>query len=109
MSKRGAAHVQALRERDGIMRATQLAREGRIDARHAPFAEHVCRIPESDFRVLCKLFPGLDSKSRAERDAALERFHASPASEPYRVRRRVMGGRPLGIIIRPPAPREEGA
>lgn len=105
MSKLGAAHARGLRERDAIMRETQLAREGRIEARHAPFGEHMCRIPESDWKVLLQVFPGLGSKNRAEADAALEAFHASPASEPYRVRRRVLGETPKGIIIRTPEPR----
>lgn len=88
-------------ERRAILESVHDAREGRIERRHAPFAEHMCRIPMADWQVLLKTWPGLASPNTAERDAALTAFHASPASEPYRVRRRVMGQRPRGVIVRP--------
>ena len=95
-------------ERTAILDSVQAAREGRIVTRHAPFAEHMCRIPVEDLRALNALFPGLDGKSGTNaHDLAMKAFHESPASEIYRVRRRVMGERPRGIIIRPPDPVKE--
>ena len=93
-------------ERRAILESVQLARDGRIVTRHAPFAEHMCRIPVVDLPVLNALFPGLDGKSGTNaHDLAMKEFHASAASEPYRVRKRVVGGdRPRGLIIKPPAP-----
>lgn len=88
-----------------ILESNQQAREGRIVTRHAPFAEHMCRIPLEHLPALNSLFPGFDGKSGTEaHDLAMKAFHASPASEPYRVRKsgRVVQNRPRGIIIRPP-------
>jgi hypothetical protein len=79
--------------RRDVLRANQAAREGRIEARHAPFAEHVLRIPESDFPILCRLYPGLNSKNADEQRRAVDKFLASEASAPYRVRRLVRGVR----------------
>lgn len=91
-----------------VLDSVRAAREGRIDKRNPPFAEHMCRIPIEHLPELERQFPGLDGKSGTlAHDLALREFHASPASEPYRVSRRKMGPQPRGIIIRPPAPKPE--
>lgn len=82
-----------MNERKAILTGNQAAREGTVGARHAPFAEHILRIPVSDHAVLCRIWPGLDSKNPDEQSRAVEAFLASPASEPYRVRRVVRGVR----------------
>lgn len=88
-----------------VLESVRAAREGRIDKRNPPFAEHMCRIPLEHMPALERQFPGLDGKSGTiAHDLAMREFHASPVSEPYRVNRRVMGTKPRGIIIRPPAP-----
>lgn len=69
-----------------ILECNRLAREGRIDTRHAPFAEHILRVPELDFELLARVFPGLKSKDADERTRAVVEFQQSPLSEPYRVR-----------------------
>jgi hypothetical protein len=84
------------------MREAQLAREGRLDARHAPFAEHVLRIPTSHWRALARLFPGLNSRSPDEHAEAMKRLHESPIADPYRVRSRQAQ---LGAIGGPRAPK----
>lgn len=71
-----------------VLREAQLAREGRLDTQHAPFAEHTMRIPTSHFRALARLFPGLNSQNHDEREAAMKRLHESPLADPYRVRTR---------------------
>lgn len=88
-----------------VLEGNQLARDGRIVTRHAPFAEHMTRIPLEHMPALNALFPGFDGRSGTEaHDLAMRAFHASPASEPYRVRKsgRTVQNRPRGIIIRPP-------
>src|SRR5690606_12765031 len=71
-----------------VLREAQLAREGRLDTQHAPFAEHTMRIPTSHWRALAMLFPGLDSRNADEREAAYKRLHESSFADPYRVRTR---------------------
>lgn len=71
-----------------VLAETQLAREGRVATRHAPFAEHQLRIPTSHWAGLVALFPGLDSRDHDEAKAAYERLLASPFADPYRVRSR---------------------
>lgn len=71
-----------------VLREAQLAREGRVQTQHAPFAEHTLRIPTSHWRALCMLFPGLNSPNHDEREAASKRLHESPLADPYRVRTR---------------------
>lgn len=71
-----------------VLREAHLAREGRLDTRHAPFAEHTLRIPTSHWRALALLFPGLNARDHAEREAAMQRLHESPLADPYRVRTR---------------------
>lgn len=88
-----------------------MAREGRVVTRHAPFAEHMCRIPLEDLPMLNKRFPGFDGRSGTEaHNMAMREFHASPLSTLYDVRKRdalTVKNRPRGIIIRPPAPKED--
>lgn len=88
-----------------ILESNQAAREGRIVARHAPFAEHMCRIPIPHLPALNKRFPGLDGKSGTEaHDRALTEFHAHPLSAMYAVHKRghrYAQSRPRGIIIKP--------
>lgn len=88
-----------------MLEDVRAAREGRVVTRHAPFAEHVCRIPESDWPVLCALFPGLDGKqgTQAHHDA-MTAFHASEASAVYKVRRKFRKDNARGVIVRPPPP-----
>ncbi len=89
-----------------ILESNQAAREGRIVTRHAPFAEHMCRIPIDHLPELNRLFPGFDGKSgTAAHDAAMKEFHASPRSALYAVRKRGarhVQNKPRGIIVRPP-------
>lgn len=70
------------------LREAQLAREGRLDTQHAPFAEHTLRVPTSHWRALALLFPGLNSKDHAEYEEAMKRLHSSPLADRYRVRNR---------------------
>jgi hypothetical protein len=94
-----------------ILESNKAAREGRIVTRHAPFAEHMCRIPVEHLPEINKRFPGFDGKSgTAAHDQAMRDFHASPLSAVYAVRTRDLGrikNRPRGIIIRPPKPGED--
>lgn len=89
-----------------VLESNQRAREGRIITRHAPFAEHMCRIPLEHLPELNRLFPGFDGKSGTQaHDDAMREFHASPRSALYDVRKRnpaTIKNRPRGIIIRPP-------
>jgi hypothetical protein len=71
-----------------VLTEAQLAREGRLDTQHAPFAEHTMRIPTSHFRALARIFPGLNSPNHDEREAAMKRLHESPLADVYRVRTR---------------------
>lgn len=89
-----------------VLEGNQKAREGRIVTRHAPFAEHMCRIPVEHLPELNRLFPGFDGKQgTAAHDQAMRDFHASPRSALYDVRKRnpaTIRNRPRGIIVRPP-------
>lgn len=82
-----------------VLREAQLAREGRLDTRHAPFAEHQLRIAKEHFTQwhiingvmrppLFNQFPGLKARNREEFEAAYNQFYRSPAADPYRVRNR---------------------
>lgn len=72
-----------------VAREAQLAREGRVEVRHAPFAEHQLRVPEDVWRgPLAKAFPGLLSKNHDEFEAAYARLLESPLADPWRVRTR---------------------
>lgn len=71
-----------------VLREAQLAREGRVPTRHAPFAEHQLRIPIQDWRALTRLYPELNSKDADTRAAAMKRLHESPLADKYRVRSR---------------------
>jgi hypothetical protein len=89
-----------------VLEGNRAAREGRVVTRHAPFAEHMCRIPLEHLPELNRLFPGFDGKSGTQaHDDAMRAFHASPRSALYDVRKRnpqTIKNRPRGIIIRPP-------
>lgn len=71
-----------------VLTEAQLAREGRVPTRHAPFAEHTMRIPLAHWDALARLFPGLNSRNHDERAAAEKALHESPLADPYRVRSR---------------------
>jgi hypothetical protein len=71
-----------------VLREAQLAREGRLETRHAPFAEHQLRIPTEHWRGIALLYPGLNSRNHDEFQDAYNRFLASPFADPYRVRSR---------------------
>lgn len=71
-----------------VLREAQLAREGRVGTRHAPFAEHQLRIPVDHWRALARLYPGLNSRDAAEYAEAYDRLLKSPFADRYRVRRR---------------------
>lgn len=71
-----------------VLREAQLAREGRLDTRHAPFAEHQMRIPIEHWRALARLYPGLNSRDPVEYAEAYDRLLKSPLADPYRVRSR---------------------
>lgn len=86
-----------------VLREAQLAREGRLDTQHAPFAEHTLRIPPSHWYALTRLFPGLSSPNHDEAEAAMKRLHESPLADPYRVRSRQaqlgrIGGKTKDIV-----------
>ena len=74
--------------RNNVLRDAQLAREGRVETRHAPFAEHTLRIPYQDYMALTRLYPDLLSKDEPTRQAAWDRLHKSPFVDAYRVRSR---------------------
>ena len=95
--------------RDAVLDSNRQAREGMIVTRHAPFAEHMCRIP-TDPDTLAEIerrFPGFNGRQgTAAQDQALKDFHASPFSSLYAVRKRgarYVQNKPRGIIVRPPA------
>ena len=82
-----------------VLREAQLAREGRLPTRHAPFAEHQMWIPVSHMTrwhmlngviraPLAERFPGLNSPYHDEFEAAYDRFLKSDDADPYRVRSR---------------------
>jgi hypothetical protein len=73
---------------EAVLREAQLAREGRLDAQHAPFAEHTLRIPTDHWWALARLYPGLNSSDHAEYEEAMARLHKSPMADRYRVRSR---------------------
>lgn len=86
-------------EENFVLREAQLAREGRVEVRHAPFAEHQLRIDVAHFYhwhmidgvyrpPLAKMFPGLVSKDHAEFEETYDRFFRSSFADPYRVRSR---------------------
>lgn len=99
-----------------VLREAQLAREGRLETKHAPFAEHMCRIPLEHINRWHKmngvllpplrvLFPGWDSKNHDEAEAAMNAFHASEYADPYRVRSRqaqlgAIGGERVARVAR---------
>jgi hypothetical protein len=74
-------------ERRAILEANRMAREGRTLARHAPLGEHILRIPVADWPAIRAGFPGLESRDHSEYELAVRAFLASPASEPYKVRK----------------------
>lgn len=71
-----------------VLREAQLAREGRLDTRHAPFAEHQLRVPLEHWNALAMLYPGLKARKREEFEAAYNALLKSPFADPYRVRNR---------------------
>lgn len=71
-----------------VLREAQLAREGRVGTRHAPFAEHQLRVPVEHWRALARLYPGLNSRDPVEYAGAYDRLLKSPFADPYRVRSR---------------------
>lgn len=71
-----------------VLREAQLAREGRLETKHAPFAEHQLRVPIPHWNALAMLYPGLKSRDPVEYEEAYARFYASPLADPYRVRNR---------------------
>jgi len=71
-----------------VLQETQLAREGRVGTRHAPFAEHQLRVPVEHWRALARLYPGLNSRDPAEYAEAYDRLLQSAFADPYRVRSR---------------------
>jgi hypothetical protein len=71
-----------------VLREAELARTGRLDTQHAPFAEHTLRIPTGHWKALTRLWPGLNSKNRDEYEAAMRALHESPLADVYRVRSR---------------------
>lgn len=73
---------------EAALTEAQLAREGRVQTRHAPFAEHQLRVPTEHWRAIAMLYPGLRSRNHDEYEAAYDRFLKSPFADPYRVRNR---------------------
>lgn len=71
-----------------VLDEAQLAREGRLETQHAPFAEHQLRIPVEHWRSLAMLYPGLNSRDHDEFTEAYNRLLASSFADPYRVRSR---------------------
>jgi hypothetical protein len=87
-------------ERLAIFESVKRVRDG-IDAHRNPsFAQHVHRIPEQDFYVLLRLFPGLSASDPHEKSAAWEAFDKSPLSEPYRVNKHFKGRVLNGNLIK---------
>lgn len=84
-----------------ILAANQQVRDGVLPHRHAPFARHTMRIPEADFKALCRLYPDLMAVDPAQKQAAWDRFEKSPFSEPYRVGKVVRGVTRNGVILKP--------
>lgn len=68
--------------------------------RHAPFARHTMRIPESDFYAIVKLYPGLMASDPDELSAAWAAFEKSPISQKYHVGRTVRGVTKNGLILK---------
>lgn len=86
--------------RHGILKSVQRVREGVDPHRHAPFAQHVMRIPERDFYALAKLYPDLLSSDHQKNRDAWDRFEKSAFSEPYRVGKVARGVTKNGIILK---------
>jgi hypothetical protein len=84
--------------RRAMLESVKRVRDGIDPHRHAPFARHAMRIPESDFYELCKLYPALISKDPTEMHAAWTAFELSPMAEKYRVGKIVHGVIKNGII-----------
>jgi hypothetical protein len=85
--------------RRAILESVQRVRDGLEPHRHAPFARHMLRIPESDFYALLRLYPHLANwKDPQARQAEWDRFERSAFSEPYRVGRIVRGVVKNGLI-----------
>lgn len=89
-----------MNERELILRDNQLAREGRVQTRHAPFAEHILRIPLSDYGQLIKANPALNSKDAAQKSRAIDELLKNPLGEVYRVRKQRRGGNSHGVVIK---------
>lgn len=71
-----------------VLREAELAREGRLDTQHAPFAEHQLRVPIEHWHALTRLYPGLASRQRQEFEDAYKQLLQSPFADRYRVRKR---------------------
>jgi hypothetical protein len=72
--------------REQILIGNQLAREGRVDVRHAPFAEHRMRVPYRDFMAFRDVFASLSPKGSIEDFWAW--METLPVADAYRVRSR---------------------
>lgn len=87
-------------ERRAIFESVKRVRDGIDPHRNPNFAQHMHRIPEQDFYVLLRLFPGLKATDPHEKSAAWEAFDKSPFSEPYRVNKRFKGRILNGNLIK---------
>lgn len=90
-------------ERKRILEHNQALREGRLPGpRRLDDGEVVFKIPESDFKVLTRIYPELVSKDHAVRLAAWKKLRASPVGEKYLVTRTPdqVKRSPSGIIIK---------
>jgi hypothetical protein len=72
--------------RQEVLRVNQLAREGRVDVQHAPFAEHRMRLPYRDYMAFRRVFATVDPKGDDE--AFWTWMETQPAADAYRVRSR---------------------
>ncbi len=92
--------------RDDVLKANRERREKELKARRLEDGFVEMRIPEADFPVLCKLYPGLEAHDHDEREAAWRDFRHSPIAKQYmvvatprEVQRKVRHGN-KGVIVR---------
>lgn len=88
-------------QRHAMLESVRRVREGIDGHRHAPFAQHFMRIPESDYYALAKLYPDLMAADPDARAAAITHLSTTPFGEKYRVGKVVRGVTKNGLILPP--------
>lgn len=74
--------------RDQVLDFNKRVRDGNgPKPRRMDWGETEFLIPEADFPVLCRMYPGLDATDHDELETAWRKFRLSPIAEQYMVKR----------------------